>query len=140
MSDNFVLITKNITDFESMQKFAEAQHKTIIELSKRIKKLQDKNTSLEALLKTANLPTIENNPLLEGLQSEEYIATLQLEKLKNISIERELTLEEARKVEIYSKILKTDEIKKRTLNISPKKLSDDDLLNSLVIQDKNGKE
>lgn len=136
MNDSFVLITQSIKDFDDMRKFAEAQHKTIIELSKKIKKIEDEKATLEVILKTANLPSLpdQNHPQLVGLDPENYIASVQLEMLKHVSNERELTLEEVRKVEIYSKILNgtiTGKVKTFKGNVI-KKLSDEELLGSLI--------
>lgn len=140
MADNFTLITKNIVSFDEMQKFAEAQHKTIIELSRKIKKLEDEKFSLEALLKSVDLPVMqqEDSLFLTNLAAEEYIATIQLEKLKHLSKERELTLEEARKVEIFTKILTIPASSKpKDIKAVAKKMSDEDLLRSLTVEDKD---
>lgn len=94
------------TTLEELQKFAEAQFKTINEFSKQISQLETENKHLQDLL-TKSTPIISNNTTEEDDLSsdQEKICKEQLRIYKNTSLERELTLEETRKVEIYAKIL-----------------------------------
>src|ERR1700689_124459 len=86
-------------DLETLQQFAEAQNTTILNLSKKIQKYEDQIKHLEELLKTT-VPIISSNP--KGVNEisnddSEYICVIEISKLKNITQERELTLEENRK-------------------------------------------
>ena len=94
-------------DFASLQKFAEAQQRAIQTLSKKIKALEDENAELKT-----NPSSISDRPQttfqIEDLgygSDEEVISKIQLARLKEVSMERELTLEEAKRVEIFSKII-----------------------------------
>lgn len=89
---------------EEKNDFIRAQWATINNLNKQVEQLKDKNRQLEELLKTTTQPIPQ---LLEENQTPEEIRICndQLRMLKGISKDRELTLEECRKVEIYSKIL-----------------------------------
>lgn len=88
---------------EEKTAYIEASFQTIQEQTKKIKDLEAKNKQLEALL-AKTVPVIA--PAGEEISpSEEQICRDQLRVLNLVSKERELTLEETRKVEIYSKIL-----------------------------------
>ncbi len=56
---------------------------------------------------------------------------MQLNKLKEISYERELTLEEAKRVEIFSKILNVLENSPKTIKVETKNLDNKELLSLL---------
>lgn len=96
---------------EELRSYAEAQYKTIVDLSKKIQSLEDKIKQLETLLET-NSPLLEEqkkNFLEDMIPNEQVIAEVQLGILKQKALSgtagSELTLEETKKVEIYSKIL-----------------------------------
>jgi hypothetical protein len=121
-------------ELEQLQEFAQAQQKTIIQLSKKLQKSEDEKAHLEKLL-ASSVPLIreEGKPLAEKMltTSEEAICVMQLDKLRDISTARELTLEETRRVEIFSKILSTFRNMPKTIEIKSKQLSNEELL-SLV--------
>lgn len=107
---------KQFKDDIELRAYAEAQYTTILELSKKIQKLEEENVGLKKLLENST-------PLLEDQKkeflgysldacNEEIISTIQLNKLKEISFDRELTLEETKRVEIYAKILSNLNAKK----------------------------
>lgn len=126
-------------DFNQLQEFAQAQQKTIVQLSKKIQKLEDERDHLKQLLESS-VPIIktEGSPSVEKFltSSEEAICTMQLEKLRDISMERELTLEETRRVEIFSKILATFRNTPKTIELKTKSLKPEELL-SLVEEESN---
>lgn len=106
---SFDKMIKDFKDTIELQSFAEAQYKTILDLNKKINQVQEEKKQLELLLQNSV-------PMLEGQKkeflgydsstpNEEIISTVQLGKLKEISFVRELTLEESKRVEIFSKIL-----------------------------------
>lgn len=92
-----------------LQEYCDAQAKTIIEISKKLKALQDENLHLKQMLESSVplIQTKDNLPSLVAKNDEEAVARQQLFRLKQISQNRELTLEEARRVEIFAKILNT---------------------------------
>lgn len=98
-----------ITDIEELKKFAQAQHDMINQLTEQNKTLLIKNKDLEKLLSQNVVLVGKDTNLIEkqGIFSseEEQICRDQLRVLNEISKERELTIEETRKVEIFSKIL-----------------------------------
>lgn len=94
-------------ELNQLQEFCQAQQTTLLNLSKKIQKYEDQVKHLEELLKTT-VPIINSNP--KGVNNftnddSEYICTVEIAKLKQITQERELTLEENRKFDTYYKIL-----------------------------------
>lgn len=92
---------------DELRSFAEASQKTLVQVMKKNKELQDEIEHLKKLV-TGAVPLIQGpgaSPLNVGTDEEE-IAKIELRKLKMNSMGTEpLTLEEAKRVEIYSKIL-----------------------------------
>jgi hypothetical protein len=113
MSDNSSIdkLAEQYTDTESDAKaYQKAQTATIISQTKQINELRKK---IEELSQQADQLTIENTRLKALNPSEEFdtedaetIAVVQLALLRNYAMQRELTLEECKKSEIYVKILK----------------------------------
>ncbi len=120
------MVSNLFDDQEDLKVFAEAQTKTIINLNKKINELNDEIKHLKSVL-SKSTPIISTN-LIEESDDEETIARMQLRLLKNVSLERELTYEETKKVDIYAKLLLT--LMGRNKNkVSPgKDLSTEDLL------------
>jgi len=87
-----------------LKEYAEAQFHVITRLSKETEQLKAEKRHLEALLK-ASTPVISLNKEEDVVSNEEKICKEQITIFKNLSTERELTLEETKKVEIYTKIL-----------------------------------
>jgi hypothetical protein len=89
-----------------LRAFAEASQKTLMQVMKKNKELTDEVEHLKKLVSGA-VPIIrpDNSPISVG-SDEEEIAKIELRKLKEKSMDSEpLMLEDAKKVEIYSKIL-----------------------------------
>jgi hypothetical protein len=107
MSDvfNFDSMVKQFKDFGELKEYSNAQFNTIIELNKQINKLKEENEHLQRLLETgvAKQSAGDLSPFV--LSPEEEICLTQLRILNDISKRSSLTLEECRKVEIYSKVL-----------------------------------
>ena len=66
---------------------------------------------------------------------EEVICRTQLNLLKQMSLERQLTLEESRKVDIFSKILIALNEKPKTIKLETKSFKDEELL--AIVSDEN---
>lgn len=82
--------------------YLQAQMSTIAELQRKNKKLQEE---LNALKEQVKLPAVPKAPQVSLLSDEEETAQNEIKRLRERSYEKELTLEEAKKLEIYSKIL-----------------------------------
>lgn len=123
-------------DFASLQKFAEAQQNALQTLSKKVKQLEEENSQLKLQQDTTPKSMIQIDDLGYG-SDEEVISKIQLARLKEVSMERELTLEEAKRVEIFSKIILSKE-KNKTFDFSAKKVDSTDLLK--MIENESGSE
>jgi hypothetical protein len=105
-------ISKMIDQYKTeaeLREFAQAQMKTLLQVQKKNKELQDEINHLKKLVVEGNaLPIVNKDSSQLGVvgSNEEEIAKIELNKLKIKSMDAEpLTLEEAKRVEIYSKIL-----------------------------------
>jgi len=101
------LMLKNCKTELELRSFAEAQQKTLTQLMKKNKQLEEEVDHLKKLVVNGALPVIqaEGSVIEIGTTSEE-IAKIELNKLKIRSMDSEcLMLEDAKKLEIYTKIL-----------------------------------
>lgn len=98
-------ILDQFKDVAEVKAYAEGQSKIIIELSKKNKKLEDEIKRLNNQIEEYKITEIKTSIKLDT-SDEEYIARIQIAMLKKTSDERELTYEESKKVELYTKILK----------------------------------
>lgn len=102
-------IVDSIKDFDDLKEYSNAQYSTIVAQSKKITELERKVDSLEGkLIKAEQSNTVSSvlNPNQDTKGSDaETICLIQLALLKSSAMNGELTLEETKKVEIYSKTL-----------------------------------
>lgn len=129
--DQFDKMLEQFKDMGSLQKFADAQQKTIQALTRKLKVLEEENIELKERMDSlpeqqAVSKIIQLDDLSYG-SDEEVISKIQLARLKETSMERELTLEEAKRVEIFSKIVANKE-KNKTFDATAKRLDNADLL------------
>lgn len=113
---------------EELQAFIEAQQKVIIQLNKKIQKLEAEKNQLENLAKNSPTQLIATENLLNDGATEEAICTVQIKRLEEISLGRELTLEETRKLETFSKILAVLRNNPKTIEAKGKEIKTSDLL------------
>lgn len=138
-------IEKMLSEYKTtveLQSFAEAQFKTIQELTKKVKRLEDENIELKKGFDGGgSLIKKEDADFSKFLTStdQETISKIQLNRLKEVSFERELTLEESKRVEIFTKILMMMEEKNKTLRVQSKRLDDAELLKLLETSDVEAK-
>lgn len=120
---------KDFKEYAELKSYAEAQHKTIVNLTKKNKGLEDEVNHLKKLLESST-PLVAPNNKFERLilTDEEAISVTQLEKLRDISLMRELTLEEAKRFEIFYKVLNSVRSKPKTIDATAKELGNDELL------------
>lgn len=87
--------------------FVEAQQKTLLDTIKKNKELQEKVEHLEKLVGgVVPIIKVEGATSLNLDSDEEEIAKIEINKLKQIAMgNTALTLEEAKRLEIYTKIL-----------------------------------
>lgn len=123
---------------EELQAFCKAQQKTLIDMTKKLKASEDEIKHLKKLLEGA-VPVINAPQKINfSTNDEEQIAREQLFLLKQISAEKELTMEEAKKVEIFSKILTLGKEKKskglQDIEINAKQSSIEQLTATALIE------
>lgn len=109
MSDN---ITNKILDsfenIEDLKEYSSSQYKTIISQSKKITELERKVEGLESKLFESEKKAIVNSALAidpEGASDTETACLIQIAMIKGLAMNRELTLEETKKLEIFAKTL-----------------------------------
>lgn len=126
MSD---LNIKEAKEYKKLETFSNAQTNTIIELSRKLKTAQDEITHLKKLLE-GSVPLIQSqsDKIVSNAGDQEYICRTEINKLRGISNERELTLEETKKLDIFSKILKDLAISPKGLDQPAKRATDEELL------------
>lgn len=134
--DNMIKQFKNMSE---LQAFCEAQNKTILDLSKKNQQFTEEIKHLKKLLEgsvpiikgSSDSGLIKSSDELFSTNDEEAIARMQLRRLQEMSLERELTFEESKKVEIFAKLLFQLENKPKKVVVESRNLNTDQLL-SLV--------
>jgi hypothetical protein len=111
--------------FNELQSYSDGQFKSIVELKKQIKKLEEENKSLKTMLES-NLPTLTFDGL--GVSNEQLICETQITILKDKAVTRELTFEEAKKFAIFTEVLENLRKNTKSSDINVQKMSDEDLL------------
>lgn len=130
-NDNIVGIDKMIEQFKSeseLKAYCNVQFKQILKLKKDMQIKEDEIVHLKDLL-SKSTPILQQTE--EGVISEvshsEQISTMQLKRLRDVSMQRELTLEESKKVEIFTKIVM--QLQKKSVDENEiEKMSPEDLL------------
>lgn len=117
-------IIDNLSDLDQLKAYAKAQFNTIIDLNKKNERLEQELRQLKYDI-TNNLPIQKAGEQIQG-SDEEIIAKIQLDMLKKKSLNNEeLSLDDARRVDLYTKLLAT----KKNGQVAPEsKLTDEDLL------------
>lgn len=137
-------LTEQFKTYEELKVFCSSQFKQILQLTKKIKELEEKNSSLQKKVKEVNNSEVINlNAALPStslnfklLDDAKMISQVQLKMIKELSFERELTLEETKKLDIFNRILNQPEDKEKPIKATARVLKEEDLL-SLV--EGNGK-
>ena len=114
---SFEVIVSEYKDYQELKTFAASQYKVITDLSKKIQKIEEEKKHLEDLLAQTNplnltsplefhnkQPPAEINVNFSAPDAE-IISRTQLRMLRDTAMTTELTLEEAKKVELYNSIL-----------------------------------
>ena len=120
-------------DMSELQAYASALNETILNLAKQIDTLKAENQKLKDQVKNNISIVPDDHRLVEAkpkfeTDDEETICRTQLRMLRDISLERELTLEECRKYDVYAKSLQTIKNAPKTVIVQASKISDKELL------------
>ena len=128
---------KDVTDleksFNELQSYSDSQFKSILELKKQLKKIEEENKSLKSMLEN-NLPSLAVDML--GVSNEQLICETQITILKDKAVTRELTFEEAKKFAIFTEVLENLRKNTKSADINVQKMSDEDLLK--LVEGSNG--
>lgn len=132
---NIDQLVEQFKTMEELKLFAESQFKQILQMTKKIKELEDKLKNNPITTQDFNnstpLATQPSSNLIHinGQDDAKAISQVQLHRIKEASFTRELTLEEAKRVEIFNKILNQPEDKEKPLKADAKVLDEKELLN-----------
>lgn len=109
MDKDFDKMTEELTGLAELKAYSEAQYKTIIELSKKINKLEEENKDLRSQVQNSvpKDPSADQSKYVTLAMGDDHevIAKIQLNKIKEVCFDRELTLDEVKRVEILVKVL-----------------------------------
>lgn len=136
MSDDIIKMSKDFKQIAELELQNKAQFKVITNLTKQNQELQDKVKHLESMLHKTSPVVVQQfdskSTLTDGEGEPEVdICRAEILKLRNKSMVSELTLEDSKKLETYTKIITAAKNIPKTIEIKAKKLSTDDLLLSL---------
>ena len=120
VNDSFEQMVKEYKTQAQFKQLAEGQHKTIVQLSRKINELQAKLESSPA--------KPETRQLLGSVEDKEIICRTQLAILREKSLNSELTLEEAKKVEIFTRVLASDTKDNKLEDSEFKQISNEELV------------
>jgi hypothetical protein len=121
--------------FEELQNYSDSQFKTIIDLQKKLTKLEEENSNLKLLVNSAPLPAITggSSGAFDGISNEQVICETQIAILKEAAMNRALTLEECRKLDIYVNILKDVRTQQKENKVSvASNMSEEDLMSFIA--------
>jgi len=126
---------KSFNNIDELTIYAEAQYNTIVKLTETNNQLKEEVKHLKTLLENTTPLMIQDNSFDRLIVSdEEAIAKIQLEKLRDLALGRELTLEEAKRFEIFYKVLSSVRNTPKNVKSEVQKLNEKELL--ALIEDK----
>lgn len=116
------------------EEYNKASFKVIRQLQEKVSKLEAENESLKHLLEQ-NTPSLINvQDLGFGINNQELICETQITLLKDAAINRALTMEEVRKLEILNKVLaNVKSVRPDPDSLKVEKLSDADLVKAVLV-------
>lgn len=116
---------------EELKAYADAKYKTILKLNKQIQDLKKQVTDVKentAKVVEQQAPVMFDMSSKLASTDEETICVVQLRFIRDIAMIRELSKEEAQKVEIYAKTLNLIRNVPKKVEVNTKDLSNDQLL------------
>lgn len=121
---------EQFTSTEEIKIFCQSQFKQIQQLSKENKELKEKLSVMSKEVRTIVKREMSSpSDGLKVLDDAKTISQIQLNVLKDLSFERELTTDEAKRVEIYNRIITgTQDKKDKPLKADIEILKEADLL------------
>ncbi len=135
MSTNLTDINQIEEGFQELQQYSDSQFRLINKLKEDVARLESENSSLRIMLEQ-NLPSVSlsTSDLALGISNEQLICETQLLLIKNNAVTRELTMEEAKKVQIFTEVLAKHKAgKKPGDEYGVAKMTDEELLKLAAI-------
>lgn len=120
------------TNMKDLREYCNSQYSVIVELNRKINKLEEENKNLMALVEKATPYLVEQEGKLEvykNLSDEMAICLMQIKILKDKSVSSELSFEDTKKLEIFTKTLITLKTGQKIPDSAAKGLSDAELIN-----------
>lgn len=99
--DNIITLAGKFKSQIELKDYCDSQFKLIGDLNRKVARLEEENSHLKSLL-VQNVPIIAKDSLVSD---EQAICELQLDRLKRVALERELSLEETKKMDLLIKNL-----------------------------------
>ncbi len=107
VSDKKVQTIESLEEgFSELQNYSDAQFRLVIQLKTDIARLESENKSLKNMLES-NITKLDFNvlDLGIGIGNEQLICETQILMLKDLAVTRQLTMEEAKKLQIFTDVL-----------------------------------
>lgn len=132
--DNIHSLTEKFSSIVDLQSYADKQFIALKQSQAKIRVLEDEISHLKSLLTSAPI-AIQTEPELIVKSSEQVICEMEIEKLRQTSMERSLTLEETKRFDLLVKNLMIAKGKTRDIEPDYKRLSNlsEDALIALAI-------
>ncbi len=132
MSKDIKAVGAKFKDILQLTAFAEAQHKTIDKLTKRCTELQEEVEHLKTLISsTTELLPKEQNVTKIIVSKEEAVLDAQINLLYQRALDKELTLEETKKLDLLIK--NKEAIKEKSIPAKSKKFDRKDVSDAELI-------
>jgi hypothetical protein len=131
--DNLDDLLEKFTEITELKAYANAQYNTIVTLQEKLTEANSELSHLRELL-DASMPNLPRSAILRGSDQEETCKR-EIHKLSVRSLENVLSLEETKKLEIFTKLLLSIEGKEKTSDESLKNLTDEELMNVVEMAD-----
>lgn len=130
--------------YDELKVYCEAQFKQILALSKKNKDLEQQVSDLKKGIVSNSV--VQNKPVVKIETSilvkddAKTIAEIQLSRLKEVSLERQLTMEETKQLDIFNKVVNYQDPdgKKKDIPVTAKNLDADALMR--LVEDSSGTE
>lgn len=126
---------RTFKDSQELREYCDAQYHTLEAANAKIGQLQDEISHLKDLVATSS-QIIQPNPR-HGISNEQIICEAQLTFLSKKASERELTLEETKKLDLLVKNLRLLQGKSTSIEAEFRNISDESLLQIASIPDKD---
>lgn len=121
-------------NFEALQTYSDKQMSMIADLRRQLETAKAENESLKKMLEgSVQQMHLQVSNLGINISNEQLICETQIAILKTRAITQELTMEEARKLEIYYKILATIKEKNKEAEDVNASISEEDLIKLATI-------